>query len=180
MNARHFFAPLVAALVLPAAATCPSVLDHRFKTLQGKPADLCQYAGKVVLVVNTASYCGYTPQYQGLEAIYEKYKGQGLVVLGFPSNDFGAQEPGSNAEVADFCERTYKVQFPMIEKTVVSGKDANPVYQELAARTGQPPQWNFHKYLVARDGAVLAAYPSTVKPGDAKLGQAIEGALRKP
>ena len=178
MNARHFFAPLLAAIVFPAAAACPSVLDHRFKTLQGKPADLCQYQGKVVLVVNTASFCGYTPQYQGLEAIYQKYKGQGLVVLGFPSNDFGGQEPGTNEQVADFCERTYQVKFPMLEKTVVTGKDANPVYQELAAKTGQPPQWNFHKYLVARDGAVLASYPSTMKPEDSKLSQAIENALK--
>jgi glutathione peroxidase len=174
---RHF-APLLTALALPAAAACPSVLDHRFKTLQGQPADLCQYQGKVVLVVNTASFCGYTPQYQGLEAIYQKYRGKGLVVLGFPSNDFGAQEPGTNEQVADFCERTYQVKFPMLEKTAVTGKDANPVYQELTAKTGQPPKWNFHKYLVARDGAVLASYPSTVKPDDPQLGSAIEKALK--
>ena len=159
------------------AAPCGALLSHKVDDILGGKEDLCQYAGKVVLVVNTASFCGYTPQYHGLEAVYQKYKGQGLVVLGFPSNDFGGQEPGTNEQVADFCERTYQVKFPMLEKTMVTGKDANPVYQELAAKTGQPPKWNFHKYLLARDGAVLASYPSTVKPEDPKLAEAIEKAL---
>ena len=118
-----------ASLALPAAAACPPLLDHRMNTLQGQPANLCQYEGKVLVVVNTASYCGYTDQYKGLEALYQKYKGQGLVVLGVPSNDFGGQEPGTAEQVADFCERTYKVRFPMLEKSVVSGEGRDPALQ---------------------------------------------------
>ncbi len=149
-----------------AAAACPPLLDHRMETLKGQPADLCQYAGKVVLVVNTASYCGYTGQYEGLEALFRKYGERGFVVLGVPSNDFGAQEPGSNAEVADFCERTYKVRFPMLAKTVVAGADAAPLYRGLAAATGQAPRWNFHKYLIARDAGTAISFASEVDPLD--------------
>ncbi len=146
---------------------CPAILDHRFASLQGKPQDLCQYRGKVVLVVNTASYCGYTEQYAGLQALYDKYRKRGLVVLGFPANDFGKQEPGSNAEVADFCERTFKVKFPMIEKTSVvpaSGAQANAVYELLFKATGERPKWNFHKFLVARDGTNVKSFSSRVAP----------------
>ena len=146
------------------AGHCPALLDHRFASLQGKPQDLCQYRGKVVLVVNTASYCGYTEQYQGLQALYDKYQKQGLVVLGFPANDFGKQEPGTNAEVADFCERTFKVRFPMIEKTSVVAGQANPVHEALFKATGDRPQWNFHKYLVARDGTTVKSFSSKVAP----------------
>ncbi len=163
-----------------AAAACPPLLDHRMETLKGQPADLCQYAGKVVLVVNTASYCGYTGQYEGLEALFRKYGERGLVVLGVPSNDFGAQEPGSNAEVADFCERTYKVRFPMLAKSVVAGADASPLYRGLAAATGQAPRWNFHKYLLGRDGKVAANFPSAVAPQDARVIAAVEKALATP
>jgi glutathione peroxidase len=166
------------ALPALAAAACPSTLDDRLNTLQGKPDDMCRHAGKVVLIVNTASYCGYTPQYQGLEALYEKYREKGLVVLGFPSNDFGKQEPGTNAEVADFCERTYKVQFPMYEKSVVSGAEASPLYKQLAQAGGGAPKWNFHKYLLGRDGAVVGSYPSKVKPDDPALTEALEKALK--
>jgi glutathione peroxidase len=176
VNARLLALALLFA-AFGAEAACPTVLDHRMSTLQGKPDDLCRHSGQVVLVVNTASYCGYTSQYEGLEKLYQKYRGRGLVVLGFPSNDFGKQEPGSNAEVADFCERTFKVRFPMYEKSVVSGKDAGPVYRELAARTGEAPKWNFHKYLVGRDGNVVGSYPSKVTPGDPKLVAAVEEAL---
>lgn len=146
---------------------CPAILDHRFSSLQGKPQDLCQYRGKVLLVVNTASYCGYTEQYKGLQALYDKYQKRGLVVLGFPANDFGKQEPGSNAEVADFCERTFKVKFPMIEKTSVvagAGGQANPVYEALFKVTGERPKWNFHKFLVGRDGATVKSFSSKVTP----------------
>ena len=146
---------------------CPAILDHRFASLQGKPQDLCQYRGKVVLVVNTASYCGYTEQYAGLQALYDKYQKRGLIVLGFPANDFGKQEPGSNAEVADFCERTFKVKFPMIEKTSVvptSGAQANAVYELLFKATGERPKWNFHKFLVARDGTNVKSFSSRVAP----------------
>jgi len=172
--------PLAAALLLApglAAAACPTLLDQRVTTLKGQPDNLCKYEGKVVLVVNTASYCGYTPQYEGLEALYQKYQGQGLVVLGFPSNDFGKQEPGTNAEVADFCERTYKVKFPMYEKTVVAGADANPLYKGLAAKTGEAPKWNFHKYVLNRKGEPVGSFNSKVKPDDPKLVEAVENAL---
>jgi glutathione peroxidase len=180
MPPRLPIAAVALAAALPAAGACPALLDHRFSSLQGKPADLCQYAGKVVLVVNTASYCGYTPQYEGLEALYQKYRDRGLVVLGVPSNDFGAQEPGSNEQVADFCERTFKVRFPMLEKSAVSGKDANPLHRALAEKTGQSPKWNFHKYLVGRGGEALGSFPSEVAPGDPRLVAAVENALRAP
>jgi glutathione peroxidase len=146
------------------AASCTPLLDHRMTTLQGSPQDFCQYQGKVVLAVNTASYCGYTKQYASLEALYQKYKSRGLVVLGFPSNDFGKQEPGSNAEVADFCERTFRVKFPMFEKSRVAAGSANPFYKQLAKATGRTPQWNFHKYLVSRDGKIVKSFTSEVTP----------------
>ena len=174
---------LAASLVFaafPAAAACPALLDHRMNTLKGEATDLCQHAGKVVLVVNTASYCGYTGQYKGLEALYQRFKDRGLVVLGVPSNDFGGQEPGSDAQVADFCERTYKVRFPMLAKTVVSGPQAAPFYKALAASTGQAPGWNFHKYLLGRDGKVVGSYPSDISPEDARLAGAVEKALAAP
>jgi glutathione peroxidase len=173
----RLLAPALLAVALPAAAACPALLDQRLSTLKGDPTDLCQYAGKVVLVVNTASYCGYTGQYQGLESLYERYKSRGLVVLGVPSNDFGAQEPGSNEQVADFCERTYKVRFPMLAKAVVSGPQALPLYRELAAATGEVPRWNFHKYLLGRDGRAVGSYPSKVTPEDPGLVAAVEKAL---
>lgn len=175
---RIALAALLAALALPAAASCPPLLDQRMNTLKGEPADLCQYQEKVLVVVNTASYCGFTKQYQGLEALYQKYRAQGLVVLGVPSNDFGAQEPGSNEQVADFCERTFKVRFPMLEKSVVSGKDAIPLYRALAETTGQAPRWNFHKYVVGRKGVPLEAFPSAVAPEDSKFVAAVEKALK--
>ena len=158
--------------------SCPAILKHNFKRLQDEaPQDLCQYAGKVVLVVNTASYCGYTRQYEGLEKIYAKYGGRGLVVLGFPSNDFGKQEPGSAKEIADFCFNTYGVKFPMFAKSVVSGSEANPLHAELANITGKEPKWNFTKYLIGRDGKVLEHFPSKVTPEDPQLVGKIEQAL---
>jgi glutathione peroxidase len=167
----------------PATATgapadaCPASLNHTFPRLQDeRPQALCQYAGRVVLIVNTASYCGYTPQYKGLEALYDKYRARGLVVLGFPSNDF-EQEKGSNTEIAEFCENTYGVRFPMFGASHVKGAGANPLYRQLAQATGQAPQWNFYKYLIARDGAVLAVYPSKVTPEDRQLLADIERQL---
>jgi len=162
---------------LPAVAACPPLLDHRMGTLKGGTADLCQYAGRVVMVVNTASYCGYTGQYQGLESLFQRYQARGFVVLGVPSNDFGGQEPGTAEQVADFCERTYKVRFPMLAKSVVSGPEAIPLYLGLAARTGQAPKWNFHKYLLGRDGRAVASFPSAVAPEDPALVAAVEKAL---
>lgn len=170
-------AATLAAAALPAAAACPALLDQRLSTLQGKPDDLCRYQGQVVVVVNTASYCGYTPQYEGLERLYQKYKGKGLVVLGFPSNDFGQQEPGTNQEVADFCERTFKVRFPMYEKSVVAGAAANPLYKGLAAKTGEAPKWNFHKYVLDRKGEPVGSFNSKVAPEDPKLVDTVERAL---
>ncbi len=172
---------LVAASLAPLSATaaCPPLLDHTFATLQdGKPMPLCQYAGKVVLVVNTASYCGFTSQYDGLEKLYARLKDKGLVVIGFPSNDFGEQEPGSDKEIADFCRLTYGVEFPMAAKTVVKGKGANPFYRQLAEITGSTPKWNFHKYLINRDGTQVVAYTSFTKPEDKDLLKKIDEFLK--
>lgn len=160
-----------------ATTACPALLDQKFKSLQGQPQNLCQYSGKVVVVVNTASYCGFTEQYKGLQAIYDKYKEKGLVVVGFPANDFGKQEPGSNAEVADFCERTYKVKFPMLEKTSVVVGRANPMYEALFKATGQRPKWNFHKYLIGRDGKSVQSFGSRVNPESAEFVGEIEKQL---
>jgi glutathione peroxidase len=165
------------AAAIPAAAACPPLLDHRVTSIKGEPMDLCRYSGKVVLVVNTASYCGYTGQYKGLESLYQRFRERGFVVLGVPSNDFGAQEPGSNEQVADFCERTYRVRFPMLEKAAVTGKDAAPLHRGLSAKTGQEPRWNFHKYLLGRDGQPIGSFPSTVAPEDPALVSAVERAL---
>ena len=161
----------------PATAACPATLSHTVQRLQDEaPQNLCQYAGKVILVVNTASYCGYTVQYEGLEKLYAKYNDQGLVLLGFTSNDF-AQEPGANKEIAEFCNNTYGVKFPMFAKTSVSGPNSNPFYQSLMKAGAQPPKWNFHKILLDRKGNVLASYPSKVTPADKKLVADIEQAL---
>ena len=160
------------------ANACPAILKHKFNRLQDEaPQNLCQYAGKVTLVVNTASYCGFTSQYQGLEDLFAKYQSKGLVVLGFPSNDFGQQEPGSSKEIADFCFNTYGVKFPMFSKAVVVGAKRNALYQELAKATGKTPEWNFHKYLIDRNGKVLASFPSNVAPDNKALLAAIEKAL---
>lgn len=158
-------------------ANCPALLHKTFDRLQDeKPQSLCQYSGKVVVVVNTASFCGFTRQYEGLEALDRKYRAKGLVVLGFPSNDF-AQETGSNKEVADFCENTFGVKFPMFVKSSVRGGDANPLFQELAKQTGTTPKWNFYKYLVGRDGKVVAAYSSFTEPDDRELLRTLEKQL---
>lgn len=152
------------------ASDCPELLRHQFRSLQtGEPQDLCQYRGKVLLVVNTASYCGYTDQYGGLEELYRQYKDRGLVVLGFPSNDFGGQEPGANKQIAQFCRLTYGVEFPMFEKSHVVGDQRNPLYAELHRRTGQQPRWNFHKYLIDPNGSVVKSYESAVPPDDKRL-----------
>jgi glutathione peroxidase len=169
-------APAVSA-VQP-AASCPALLHQTFKRLQDDtPQDLCQYAGKVVLVVNTASYCGFTKQYDGLEKLYAKYGSRGLVVLGFPSNDFGRQEPGSSKEIADFCYNTYGVKFPMFAKSSVVGANVNPLFANLAKLTGKEPKWNFTKYLIDRNGKVIEHFPSKVTPEDRQLVGRIEQAL---
>ena len=161
-----------------AEPACPANLKYTFARLQDeKPQSLCQYGGKVVLMVNTASFCGFTPQYKGLEALYSRYKDKGLVVLGFPSNDF-SQEPKDNQQIADFCENTFGVKFPMFTKTSVSGPQAVPLYQQLAVQAGnQPPRWNFHKYLLARDGKLVASYASEVDPDSRAFVKDIEKQL---
>ena len=156
---------------------CSGLFDRVMPAIDEKPRSLCDYAGKVVLVVNTASQCGYTPQYEGLEALYRKYRTRGLVVLGFPSNDFGAQEPGSNAEIAKFCVNQFAIEFPMFAKTVVKGAQANPLYADLGKATDKTPQWNFHKYLVGRDGESVSSFESGVEPNDARLVASIEKML---
>ena len=164
-----------------AAGNCPALLRHTFQRLQGGQAQsLCDYRGKVVLVVNTASYCGYTNQYEGLEALYRKYRDRGLVVVGFPSNDFGGQEPGTNQEIAEFCRSTYGVQFPMFEKSSVKGVADNPLFVDLAARTGERPQWNFHKYVIDRRGEKVASFRSAVAPDSRELVGTIERLLAQP
>ena len=160
------------------AADCPPLLDAALPTLSDdKPEPICQYKGKVLLVVNTASQCGYTPQYEGLEKLYRRYKDRGLVVLGFPSNDFGGQEPGSNKEIARFCEANYGVSFPMFTKTSVAKGPVNPFYEKLAKATGTRPGWNFHKYLVDRRGAKAVSFDTRVDPADPKLVKEIERLL---
>jgi glutathione peroxidase len=169
--------PLLILFAQPAMSDCPAVLDHRLNNLEGEPIDLCAFAGKVILVVNTASYCGNTPQYQGLQALYDQYRDRGLVVVGFPANDFGSQEPGSNEQIRDFCELTYGVEFPMVEKTSVIAGKANPVFAELANMTGQTPEWNFHKYLLSRDGSRAFSYPARMQPQSQEIVSRIEALL---
>ena len=161
-------------------ASCPLLLQKTFKRLQDEaPQNLCQYQGKVILVVNTASFCGFTSQYEGLEKIYAKYKDRGFVVLGFPSNDFGQQEPGSNKEIADFCKNTYDVKFPMFTKSVVSGNNPNPLFKMLIAKTGTTPKWNFYKYLINRNGEVVDSFNSMTKPTSPNVTNEIEKLLEE-
>jgi glutathione peroxidase len=160
---------------------CPAILNKTFNRLQDDaPQALCQYAGKVILVVNTASYCGFTSQYEALEKLYAEQAPRGLVILGFPSNDFGAQEPGSNKEIADFCFNTYGVKFPMFAKSSVKGPQANVLFSELAALTHTPPRWNFYKYLIDRNGKVVDSYSSLTAPYDSRLQTALQRALAQP
>ncbi|MEH3085672.1 MAG: glutathione peroxidase [Xylophilus ampelinus] len=172
-----------AAIGLPARAadgSCPANLQFSFDRLQDeKPQSLCQYAGKVVLVVNTASFCGFTQQYRGLEALYARYRDRGLVVLGFPSNDF-AQEGGSNQEIAQFCENTFGVRFPMFVKSSVRGPDANPLFRRLASEARRAPLWNFHKYLLGRDGRLVDDFTSMTAPDNPSFVQVVEQQLARP
>jgi glutathione peroxidase len=172
---RLFLSSLLFIFLTPAMAACPALLDRSFDTVEEKPRSLCEYAGKVVLVVNTASQCGYTPQYEGLEALYRKYRARGLVVLGFPSNDFGGQEPGSNKDIASFCVNQYAVDFPVFARTELK---KNALYADLAKASGQAPRWNFHKYLVDREGRNVLSFPTRLEPNDPRLVDAIERLLR--
>ncbi len=152
-------------------AACPPLLDRSVESIDERPRSLCEFAGSVVLIVNTASQCGYTPQYQGLEDLYRKYRSRGLVILGFPSNDFGGQEPGSNKEIASFCVNQYAVDFPMFAKTDLK---KNPLYTDLAKATGAVPRWNFHKYLIDRGGRQVLSFETRVEPTDPRLVSSIE------
>ena len=165
------------ALVRAAESPCPSILDHKFANLMDEPVSLCQFSGKVLLIVNTASECGYTPQYEGLEKLYRRYRDKGFAVLGFPANDFGGQEPGSNKEIAQFCRVNYGITFPVFAKTSVVGVNANPLFRELTAKTGKPPRWNFHKYLLDRVAQPVAAFESAVEPEDRQVTAQIEKLL---
>jgi len=159
------------------SAACPRLLRHTHDRLQDeKPQSLCQYAGQVVVVVNTASFCGFTPQYKGLEDLYARYKGRGLVVLGFPSNDI-SQEPDSNQKIADFCENTFGVKFPMFSKTSVTGNQAVPLFKQLSELTGTRPRWNFYKYVIARDGTHAVAFNSMTGPQDKNFVAEVEKQL---
>ena len=170
----------IALLAVHASAKGENVMsfyDLTANTLDGAPKNLSDYKGKVVVVVNTASECGYTPQYAGLQQLYENYRDKGVVVLGFPSNDFGGQEPGTPAEIKTFCEKKYHVTFPLFAKVKTKGEGQSPVYTFLAAKDGAP-KWNFHKYVVGKDGQVRASFASAVKPDSQELKSAIEAALR--
>jgi glutathione peroxidase len=150
------------------------------KDIDGKETSLQAYKGKVLLIVNVASKCGFTPQYEGLEALWRKYKDQGLIVVGFPSNDFGAQEPGSSEEIKQFCKAKYDVTFPLFEKIRVKGPEKHPLYLELTGSNSPVPgevKWNFGKFLISRDGRILSRFDSGVKPDSAELTRAVEGAL---
>lgn len=173
---RSIAITLGAAAMAVQAAPCNGLLAHEVRNILGEREDLCQYAGKVVLVVNTASQCGYTPQYKGLQSLHEKYKARGLVILGFPSNDFGRQEPGSEKEIAEFCDRTYAVRFPMFGKVSVA-PGASPFFDGLARAASERPRWNFHKYLIARDGRQVASFGSRVEPESRELVARIEDFL---
>lgn len=150
------------------AQACPPLLNRTITTLQGEQIDLCQYAGKPILVVNTASKCGYTPQFEKLEAMYGKYKHKGLLVLGFPSNDF-QQEFKNNGEIANFCKLTYKVKFPMSEASSVTGENANLFFKALAKSTGEAPDWNFHKYIIETDGKTVHSFATRIEPDSSEI-----------
>lgn len=171
-------AALLSAAPAALAADCPAFLNHDFKKLRSSQSiNLCtEYAGRPLLIVNTASHCGYTPQFKGLEALHQKFKARGLVVVGFPSDDF-KQEANDEAETADVCYINYGVTFTMLSPSAVTGRAANPVFREIGRRSGEP-SWNFNKYLVSADGKVVRQFDSRVRPDSAELQQAIEQLLR--
>ncbi len=180
LSRRGFVAALGALAAAPSlsAGSCPALLQHRLARLQDeRPIDLCDFAGRVLLVVNTASRCGYTGQYEGLEALHARYASRGFSVLGFPSNDFGEQEPGSNTQIADFCENTFGVRFPMFTKSTVRGPGALALYRALAVRSGEVPQWNFHKYLISRDAREVLSFDSATEPQSRRITKEIERLL---
>ncbi len=172
------------ALFAMSAFAASSALDFTLNSIEGQPSPLNAYQGKVILIVNVASRCGFTPQYTALEATYRKYKEQGFVILGFPANNFMSQEPGTDAEIQQFCKRTYDVTFPMFSKISVKGTDQAPLYKFLTDKAANPStggdiKWNFTKFLIGRDGKVLARFEPATTPDSASVVSAIEGALKK-
>src|SRR5215472_12177228 len=170
---------LLGVSVCMCLAAASSVYDFTLNSIDGLPAPLAAHKGRVLLIVNVASQCGYTPQYAALEALYEKYRDRGLVVLGFPANNFMGQEPGTNQEIRDFCSRTYHVTFPMFAKISVQGEDQAPLYRYLTQRQTNPVsggdiQWNFTKFLIGRDGKILARFEPEVTPDSSEVVRAIE------
>jgi glutathione peroxidase len=183
----HGFGAAILALIVAsfpgaAMADCPAVLDFTKRRLAApESVRLCDaYAGQVLLIVNTASRCGFTPQFEALEALHQRLQGRGFAVLGFPSNDFWGQDPGSEEEIAEFCRMTYGVKFPMFEKTHAAEAKADPLYQALATAAGEYPQWNFHKYLIDRSGKVVGSFGSRTRPDDPALLERIEALLGAP
>ncbi len=170
---------LLAAAVIGSYSGPASIYDFQMKTIDGKSKPLSKFKGKVLLVVNVASQCGNTPQYEGLEALYKKYKKKGLVVLGFPANQFGQQEPGTDSEIKKFCIEKYKVSFPMFSKIIVKGENIHPLYAWLIERSGRKDdiEWNFAKFVVERDGKTVHRFSPKTKPDDEKLLAAIHAAL---
>jgi len=160
------------------AMAAESIHEFSMKSIDGQTTPLKNYSGKVVLLVNVASKCGYTPQYAGLEALYQKYKGRGFVIVGVPANNFGGQEPGSDEEIKTFCTKNYNVTFPVLSKVSVKGADMVPLYQYLTSAKGGDVKWNFTKFLAGKDGKVLARFEPAVKPDSAELASAIEAALQ--
>jgi glutathione peroxidase len=181
------FSNLILGLVMLMATgsfAASNLYDYTLPSIDGQPLPLSTFKGKVLLIVNVASKCGYTPQYEALEAVYEKYKNQGFVIAGFPANNFGGQEPGTNSEIKTFCSRTYKVSFPMYSKISVKGSDQAPIYEYLTKETPKPIagdiKWNFTKFLVDRQGHVVARFESAVTPDSPELVSAIEKLLKQP
>jgi glutathione peroxidase len=187
---KQYIALAIAAALLPATvfaepkkaamtetATSQSAYDFNLTAIDGAAMPMAAYKGKAVLLVNTASFCGFTPQYDGLQKLYETYGAQGFTIIGVPSGDFGGQEHAKNSEIKEFCQSKFNIRFPMAEKAVVKGDNAIPLFKWAAASTASPPQWNFHKYLIGRDGKVIAAYGSSTAPDSAELKVALEKAL---
>jgi glutathione peroxidase len=175
--------PLLISLLLAAAASAAGVYDYTLKTIDGTPESLATFKGKTVLIVNVASKCGYTPQYAGLQKLYTKYKDRGFVILGFPANNFGLQEPGTNEEIKTFCSRTYNVTFPMFSKVSVKGDDKTPLYQFLTEQSPNTAthgdiKWNFTKFLIGKDGKVLERFESAVTPESPEMEKAVEASLQ--
>ncbi|MBP2300286.1 glutathione peroxidase [Azospirillum picis] len=181
---RYIAAAAAAAISMMGAvsAMAASAYDFTFQGIDGKPLPLSQFRGQTVLVVNTASQCGFTPQYKGLEALWQRYRDRGLVVLGVPSDDFGGQEPGNASQIKDFCEVNYSIDFPMADKTVVSGSGAHPFYRWAADELGvlAQPRWNFHKYLIGPDGRLVSWFSTITDPEAERVREAIEELLPQP